>query len=273
MRALIAMFGLACACACGRIGFDARADGATTGDGAITGVACPSFATFCDGFESGDTSAWSHVDTSTGDTVNVQDTLFHSGRFALDAHVAASGTAGRTASVEYDFADQSTGVLAARAWVYATTSLAAFESTIGFYDSNVANYIDASGGDTNVWTATEGNDNTMMSEDHASAVAVVEDTWLCVEIDVTFSASPFVRAVRRRRVGARGPVHRDEPGLQPALRRHPARGYTGRERLRRRRRDRGAAHRVLGRFRAELRATGAADLRAARGVATKNYHV
>jgi hypothetical protein len=185
------------ACGCGRIGFNttasATADGATSGDGVtssdgvVPAEACPAFASFCDGFESGNLDAWSGSQV-TAATLTVQSSIVHSGHYALES-VGPPSTSFYAWAV-HDFPTQTSGIIAARDWVYAPQTLGHWDSPLGV-DTGSANnydYILVSSAGNNIWTATEG-DSTTDFADHASTTPLAQSTWVCVELDVMLATT------------------------------------------------------------------------------------
>ena len=178
--------------ACGRLDFAARSDAGPGSDGAsgldgnpsddsAPAVACPSGAMFCDGFESGNISAWSNSEMSAGagSTLAVQSTIVHSGTFALDATMPAFGN-GAFADVFVSFPTISSGTVATRIWVYPAQPLVNFDGVLLLY-TDVSNALLVSGDSTGIWTATQN------STDWHSSVAAASNTWTCVELDLVFT--------------------------------------------------------------------------------------
>jgi hypothetical protein len=79
------------ACGCGRIGFDARADGAQLADSAPPST-CPTLpgVLLCDGFE-GTLAQWQSMIEING-TVSIDDTRAYRGTHSLHGHGVATGT-------------------------------------------------------------------------------------------------------------------------------------------------------------------------------------
>jgi hypothetical protein len=184
-------FLLAIACGCGRIGFqDRTGDGGTldgTGDGVVPAAACPSFASFCDGFESGNLDAWSSSSV-TASTLTAQSSVVHSGHYALKSVGQPPTTF--AAMAEHSFPTQTSGTIAAREWVYAPQPLVQWDGLLGV-DSGIANgyqYVTVSGADNNMWDATEGDSSSVLG-DHRSPTPIVQSTWVCVELDVTLATT------------------------------------------------------------------------------------
>src|SRR5262249_32464148 len=143
-------------------------------DAAPDGPTCAG--TFCDGFESGDTSRWTSVSVTPTATLGVESAMGHSGSFALDCTVPAIGN-GSIAAVVDGFTLVSTGLLAVRAWLYLPQPLIHFDSVITLFGAGTPNHImtlDAD--DTQHWTATESGTAGI---DHQSTAVAAENTWTC----------------------------------------------------------------------------------------------
>ena len=169
---------------CGRVAFDPLTDaGMDTGSAAAT---CPPFATFCDGFESGDTSAWSRSDLSPGGTTVASQEQVHSGRFALDATMPAQSN-GAAACVVHTFSPITTGVIAVREWIYAPVPIIDYDSPLNVYD--VFNHYALVGGANPSWVISENNGNG--PSNHFGAPVPPINTWTCIELNITFSPPLF----------------------------------------------------------------------------------
>jgi hypothetical protein len=200
---------LAALSACGRLGFDAlgggsnghgdggsatgdggaTSDGSPTGDGAVN--ECPSFATFCDGFETGDTSRWTRTTVDTGGTLDVQTTTVHSGNYALSTAMASGAMAGNDTVVDLTFAEQTTGMLAVRAWIYQPVELDNYACVIELYNTLDGGYVLVGGDPTGDWDV--GENSSAGLHNFTSSTTVAQDQWLCVELDYTFVAgSPAI---------------------------------------------------------------------------------
>jgi len=176
VRSAVALVVLA---ACGRVGFDLQ-DGAAADSAAIP---CPAFATFCDGFESGDTSHWTAPVTQASGTLTVVTSPVHGGGFALHATMPAGVPSGSEADVLHTLPLTTSGMLAVRQWVYQPQPLIAFDATLLILNSSALHYINVNGGDSGAWTVTE-NSASSGNADHPSANVIPLDTWICVELDV-----------------------------------------------------------------------------------------
>ena len=176
MRVLAAAVLLA---GCGHLGFD------PAGDGAPAASDCPAFATFCDGFESGDYSKWPMHDISQGGSLTVQTANVHGGHYALDATMPALFD-GALAAVELPVTPQTTGTFALREWVYAPQQLAGFDAVAVLWDGK--KFINVAVDDFHHWDASDYPGSGAVI-DHGSSVAAVPGVWTCIEIDVAVGAS------------------------------------------------------------------------------------
>jgi hypothetical protein len=180
------------ASACGRVGFDPTGDGGGSagddvrGDGAAIG--CPAAATFCDDFEGGSVAKWDRVTIiPDGGTVEVSLERPYSGSHALDANVPALMN-GAQADISLDVPVQTTGVLAARLWVYAVDTFTLFDGVLRFASSANANqYLIVACGTTNQWAATERSPGSGIT-DHVSTAACGPNQWACVELVYSLDA-------------------------------------------------------------------------------------
>jgi hypothetical protein len=194
------------ACGCGRIGFGDIPDGGTLrvdgtlpddgtppSDGVVPAEACPTFASFCDGFESGNLAAWSSS-WVTAATVTTQSSIVHSGHYALES-VGPPSTSFYGFAL-HGFPLQTTGIIAEREWVYAPQPLVAWQTVLAAYSgsANNNNYLLVTGANNNLWGATEGNGSTDFGN-HASTAAIPQSTWVCVELDVTLATTGSTVAV------------------------------------------------------------------------------
>jgi hypothetical protein len=168
--------------ACGRVGFDASGDGAA-GDAGVPALACPSFALFCDGFESGDTSAWTSTDISTTGALAIS-TRAHSGRFALQSTFPDPAPIGAAAAVRHDIGTVSSGFLAVREYANAARALSSFEAVI--YVGGTGHFLSIAGA-ANAWDVTEDSPNVGL-RDHVTSTPTVAGAWTCVEVDLDFAS-------------------------------------------------------------------------------------
>jgi hypothetical protein len=190
---------LVLASGCGRIGFSvstdgapsdgAPSDGATPGDGVVPAAACPAFASFCDGFESGNLDAWSGSSVIAA-TQQVESSIVHTGHYALEA-VAPTSTRFYAWAI-HNFPSQTSGILAVREWLYAPQPLVAYDQVLTVYGGSANNddYIDLNGSADNAWLASEGDGPTasVLAND-ASTTPIAQSTWVCVELDVMLATT------------------------------------------------------------------------------------
>jgi len=182
---------LALACGCGRIGFqDRTGDGGArdgTGDGVVPAEACPAFASFCDGFESGNLNAWSGSQ-ATAATLTVQSSIVHSGHYALESVGQPSTSFGADAS--HDFPTQTSGSIATREWVYAPQPLVQWEQLLAVLSGSANNddYVTVLGNDNNIWMASEGDASAVLGN-YLSTTPVAQSAWVCVELDVMLATT------------------------------------------------------------------------------------
>jgi hypothetical protein len=188
---------------CGHLGFqssdaavgdgarDSSSDGMRDGtDGAA--AACPAFAMFCDGFETGDTSRWSSTYVSPGATLGVQTTTVHHGTYAAHGMVPAGGTNGDAASPFELITEQSTGMLAVREWVFQVQPLNHYDGVIVLEATATVTPNVLVGGDPSaLWDVTE-NPTAVISVDHTTTTPVSQGTWTCVELDYTFGSPSMI---------------------------------------------------------------------------------
>ncbi|HEY5921719.1 MAG TPA: hypothetical protein VIV11_08610, partial [Kofleriaceae bacterium] len=173
------------AMACGRIRFDEVSDGAL-GDAVKPPLACPELSILCDDFETGTTSMWTGTSIDPGATIEVTTEFPHTGRFSLDANVPAIRN-GAYATVYYgNPVPQSTGVIAMRSWIYATTLFTRFDEVSGLYNT-ATQYFVVGCDDLNHWSATESSDQTGIV-DHLTSVPCAPQLWYCVELVYDLSA-------------------------------------------------------------------------------------
>jgi hypothetical protein len=176
--------------ACGRIHFAALGDADGTGDGQPI-AQCPPFATFCDGFETGDTSLWPAPKIDTGGSLVVESSIVHTGRYALRGSMPSGSVAGDCACVGDNFAPITSGMFAVRAWVYQPQALINFDAVFLLYNKVTNNYLLVGGDGAGKWVASE--QSSLGLNDLTSATVVPQNTWLCVELDYTFvNGAPLV---------------------------------------------------------------------------------
>jgi hypothetical protein len=181
MRGSIALWFIA---GCGRVAFDPV--GGNGGDGSVAS-SCPTFALFCDGFESGDISAWSGRSVATGGTVVASQEHVHAGSFALDATMPMLAN-GSVAAVLHDFPPASSGVIAVRVWIYTLQPLIDYNAPLNFVDV-FGHYALVAGAGPN-WVISEKSTGGGLVNHFGTPIPPV-DTWTCVELDVTFSPPQF----------------------------------------------------------------------------------
>jgi hypothetical protein len=178
VRVLVGVLALA---ACGRVDFDA-----TTGDGAAAYTfVCPSFASFCDDFETGDISKWGGSYRSPGGTLVVTTGGAHSGSHALDATMPAQGDGAESAVLEPIAGPPVT--YAVRVWAYQPQPLIHYDAVLLLRSTTALHFVNVSGGGTQTWTATEDGAGGLV--DHVSTQPVPTNQWMCVELDVTVPAA------------------------------------------------------------------------------------
>jgi hypothetical protein len=174
-------------CGCGRIGFTVTTDAEASGDGVVLAAACPSFASFCDGFESGNLDAWSGSSVA-GTTIPVESSIVHTGHYALQV-VAPPSTSDFHGWAYLNFPTQTSGMIAMREWVYAPQPLLLWDQVLAIWGGPANNWdgICVTGGANNIWNASEGN--STMTTNHASTTPVAQSTWVCVELDVMLATT------------------------------------------------------------------------------------
>lgn len=171
---------------CGRLGFDPLAG--SDGDGGIS--ACPSFALFCDDFESGDLSRWARTSISGTSTVTVAAGVGRTGSFGLDAQNRPN-TGGGAASSAVRRAPSATGMIAVRSWNKLMTPLRNYNLVLEFRDRASGDFTTAGGNSVANWVSTEIRAPSSSVIDHASSVPVPNTgTWVCVEMTYTHEPAP-----------------------------------------------------------------------------------
>src|SRR5262245_8253685 len=183
---------------CGRLAFDPAgfddddiSDGAV-GDGATGNGTCPSFAVFCDGFESGDLSKWTFTHYSgPNPTALAVTTPTHGGAFVLASNVPPGGQ-DAAASPVLAIPAQSTGTLAVRQWIYATQAIRNFNVVQVLQNDQTGQFTTVGGDEAGRWVSSDNTASNVLL-DHRSAVMTAPlATWTCVEMVFTFpqNASP-----------------------------------------------------------------------------------
>ena len=142
---------------------------------------CPE-ALQCDDFEDGDFVNW-EVDSGEGATVSISTERSHSGMRAVAAEVPALPFTGSSAVIKREQALQTSGVLAARAWIFSPGPITNFSGVLQFEGDD--GYVMISGSNTGRWTVTENSEAGLF--DHDSAVVPRPATWTCVELEYRFS--------------------------------------------------------------------------------------
>jgi hypothetical protein len=143
----------------------------------------------CDDFESGDLSAWGIHRSESGLTVEVSTLQAHSGAGSVRAFVPALTHSGASAYLfRASPTPQSTGVMAARAWIFAPGDITDFSGVLQF--RSAAAYAILTGDSNKHWTVTELT-TTGMLVDHRSTAVTEAARWTCVELDYAF-APPHV---------------------------------------------------------------------------------
>ncbi|HEX4451058.1 MAG TPA: hypothetical protein VH143_09325 [Kofleriaceae bacterium] len=158
-----------CAAACGRVDFGGRPrDAMPLGDvhsrdaanpipDGDAGGGCPSFAVFCDDFESGDLAKWSGEDLPASQlvTTGARDT----GTYGLDSSVPTDQGAGAEGDVyAVSNAAFSAGMFAVREWVYSPAQLINYvgtlEVTLGA-PATTSQYVEVNADDVGAWSLSE----------------------------------------------------------------------------------------------------------------------
>jgi hypothetical protein len=196
-------FGL-CVAACGRLDFDGHAhdampladappsDAIATPD-SDAGGGCPSFAVFCDDFESGNLSKWTGEDVPASQTVDAA--ARYTGNYGYDAVVptdmgaGAEGDAYRSSTaVTY-----ATGTLAIREWVYSPAQLINYvgtmEVTLG-PPATAMQYLEVISNDVGAWSLSEFGSAGL--HDHEGSIAAQTATWTCVELVIDLGSAASV---------------------------------------------------------------------------------
>ena len=143
---------------------------------------CPD-ALQCDSFEDGDLEFWVVQRTVSDATVIVTTDRAHSGMRSVVADVPAKPFTGSSAVITREQAPQSTGVLAARAWIFSPGPITNFSGVLQLAGDD--RYVMVSGSNANRWTVTENGPTGLF--DHDSTVVPAAAAWTCVELEYTFS--------------------------------------------------------------------------------------
>jgi hypothetical protein len=179
---------LAIVCGCGRIGFDSLDGGGGSVD-APAAQACPTFAIFCDSFESGDILKWDGSTEVMG-TVTPTRSLVHSGAFALDC-VGQPDPSNAVAAVNRAIAPKSTGTLAMREWVYAPQPLVNFDGVMQLENTATGEFAIVVGDGQDAWDVSEESSAAGLV-DHHTMISTRTEVWMCVELDYIFQPTPTI---------------------------------------------------------------------------------
>jgi hypothetical protein len=185
---------LPCACialvACGRLGFRADPTDAMPGGDGRRGLdagpePCPTFASFCDGFESGNYGKWSGTVMTAA--LTVESSIVHTGDYALEANVPVESGNGAEGAVYLTIGTHDSGMLAVREWVYAPQQINNYVGTLYFTSSTGSQYSEILGDDVAQWSVTESSTAGGL-DDHTGSVLTQAGVWMCVEADLTLGA-------------------------------------------------------------------------------------
>lgn len=173
---------------CGRLSFDPLSgDGGTTGDG---GGGCPSFAIFCDDFESGSLlPKWPTTETAGNGVALITTSRPHGGTRSLEATVPGTASSGNGTPVA-PIGSHSSGVLAVREWVNATVAIENFDLVLGVGDAAIDNYTTVGGDNVADWVVSEARAGDSQPTDSSSTTPTTANTWVCVELVFTFGTPP-----------------------------------------------------------------------------------
>jgi len=149
---------------------------------------CPAFALQCDDFESGDLDRWTIVRSNSNASVGVTGEIAHTGGFALDARVPALPDSGSQAYIARRTALQSTGMLATRAWFFASGPIVNFAGVL--QDSGDDTYALVSGDTEEHWAVSEQSIAGLV--DHQAPTHTAAERWTCVELDYIFTPAPTI---------------------------------------------------------------------------------
>ena len=181
---------------CGRMHFESVGELAYGVDGGADGAfeLCPANAFICDDFESGSLSRWSYIDVSGTASTTPTTTRVLRGAFSLESRMLAGPADGQAGAV-YTFGSvQSTGTLAVRFWFNTPVPLVNFNLLTAFRSSPTGQYVTLGGSDTATWVSTT-QDSLGGSRDYYSTVPSPPlDTWMCVELVVTFGVPGRIQA-------------------------------------------------------------------------------
>jgi hypothetical protein len=196
----LASIGLWLAAACGRLGFgDAPHDDAPANDDAAVatdgsaaadaGGGCPSFALFCDGFESGDLSKWSGEDVPASQLVTTG--ARYTGTYGLDSVVPSDMGAGAEGDVYVAPGETfATGTLAVREWVYSPAPLINYIGTLELSlgaPATTLQYLEVNANDVGAWSLSEFGSAGL--HDQPGSIDAETATWTCVELVVELGSA------------------------------------------------------------------------------------
>jgi hypothetical protein len=191
-----------CVAACGRLDFGGRPhdDAATTDDAPSDGTrdtmqrgdvggGCPSFAVFCDDFESGTLAKWTGEDVPSSQLVTTG--AHYTGTYGLDSSVPpANGNGGEGDVYIAPGATYATGTLAIREWVYSPAQLINYigtlEVTLG-PPATAAQYIEVNADDAGTWALSEFGSAGLHDLGGHTGAATAQ--WTCVELVIELGSA------------------------------------------------------------------------------------
>jgi hypothetical protein len=204
-----------CLAACGRFGFSGVAHDAAANDVATatdtttpgdTGGGCPSFALFCDGFESGDLSKWTGEDLDGPQQVTTG--ARYTGMYGLDSDVgSASGNGAEGDAYVAPGNVFATGTLAIREWVYSPAQLINYVGTLEVTlgpPATASQYVEIIANDVGAWSLSEFGSAGL--HDHEGSIATQTATWTCVEVDIVLGSAPSASLYIDGVVSTQGPM-------------------------------------------------------------------
>jgi hypothetical protein len=150
---------------------DANAPDANLGPDAHIG--CPIFATFCDDFETGNTSRWTGENVSTGSTLTVNKSNPHTGAYSLEGHVTGT-TSNSFAALDEKVTATANVTYSIRAYVYSSAPIGTGGYVFSWFASDGTGYAVGTGTDSN-WLI---NDN---GNKYTASTAPLAGHWQCVE--------------------------------------------------------------------------------------------
>lgn len=204
-----------------RLNFDALPPDGVVDDGAVDSPlldgespppgGCPSFAVFCDDFESGNTSRWDTTVLDGPATLVVSTMRARSGTFALEAQVGPDDQDAGEASLVRAIPPHSTGVLAARLWINLAAPLRYFNLVFDFR-AQAGEYVTIGGDNNGNWVSTE-NDGTIAFDHLTTTPTPPLDTWTCVELVYSFTPSTRIQFYVNDGIVLDAPSVHDAPSL------------------------------------------------------------